>query len=98
MMQAEFDIARDKLEALTGRSWKQMATLLEDLPLETPEPSEPNKWIELAQAQNPSIMAALQQTEVLRHASRQQTSRMLPTVDLVAQHQRTLQQPSFNPQ
>lgn len=97
-LQAEFDIARDKLEALTGRSWKQMATLLEDLPLETPEPSEPNKWIELAQAQNPSIVAALQQTEVLRHASRQQTSRMLPTVDLVAQHQRTLQQPSFNPQ
>src|SRR5699024_5870016 len=33
MMQAEFDIARDKLEALTGRSWQQMATLLEDLPL-----------------------------------------------------------------
>lgn len=88
MMQAEFDIARDKLEALTGRSWQQMATLLEDLPLNTPEPAEPNKWMELAQAQNPSLIAAQQQTEVLRYNARQQTSAMLPTVDLVAQHQR----------
>lgn len=88
MMQAEFDIARDKLEALTGRSWQQMATLLEDLPLNTPEPAEPNKWMELAQAQNPSLLAAQQQTEVLRYNARQQTSAMLPTVDLVAQHQR----------
>src|SRR5690554_5002498 len=98
MMQAEFDIARDKLEALTGRSWQQMATLLEDLPLNMPEPAEPNKWMELAQAQNPSLIAVQQQTEVLRYSARQHTSAMLPTVDLVAQHQRTLQQPSFNPQ
>lgn len=97
MMQAEFDIARDKLEALTGRPWQQMATLLEDLPLNTPEPAEPNKWMELAQAQNPSLLAVQQQTEVLRYTARQQTSNMLPTVDLVAQHQRTLQQPSYTP-
>lgn len=88
MMQAEFDIARDKLEALTGRPWQQIATLLEDLPLNTPQPAEPNKWMELAQAQNPNLLAAKQQTEVLRYTARQQTSNMLPTVDLVAQHQR----------
>jgi len=88
LAQAEFDIARDKLEALTGRPWQNMATLQSDLPLNKPVPAEPEKWMELAQGQNPSLLAAKQQTEVLRHAASQHASAQLPTVDLVAQHQR----------
>lgn len=88
MAQSEFDIARDKLEALTGRPWQTMATLQSDLPLNKPEPAEPEKWMELAQGQNPMLLAAKQQTEVLRHTANQHASAQLPTVDLVAQHQR----------
>lgn len=88
MAEAEFDIARDKLEALTGRPWQTMATLQSDLPLNKPNPAEPEKWMELAQGQNPALLAAKQQSEVLRHTANQHASAQLPTVDLVAQHQR----------
>lgn len=88
MYQSEFDINRDKLEALTGRNWDKMATLLEDLPLNPPEPSEPQKWQELAQGQNPGLLAVKQQSEVLRQSAKQDASKHLPTVDLVAQYQR----------
>ena len=88
VLESEFDIARDRLEALTGRSWQSLAALQEELPLSGPEPAEPTQWVELARQQNPMLLAALHESESARHFARQQTSAQLPTVDLVARHQR----------
>ncbi len=54
----EFDIARDQLETLTGRKWETLAELRDDLPMEGPQPSKMNAWIDKAAYQNPQILAA----------------------------------------
>ncbi|WP_111655612.1 TolC family outer membrane protein [Isoalcanivorax indicus] len=88
VLESEFDIARDRLEALTGRTWQSLAALREELPLSGPEPAEPSQWVELARQQNPGILASLHESEATRYLARQETAAMAPTVDLVAQHQR----------
>ncbi|MCK0538691.1 TolC family outer membrane protein [Alcanivorax quisquiliarum] len=88
LAEADFDIARDRLEALTGRSWESLAALQEDLPLDGPQPAEPQQWVEMARQQNPTVLAALYQAETARHFASQRAWDHGPTVDLVAQHQR----------
>jgi outer membrane protein len=88
LAEADFDIARDRLEALTGRTWESLAALQEELPLTGPEPANPQQWVELARQQNPTILAALYQSESSRYFASQQAWAHGPTVDLVAQHQR----------
>ncbi|WP_290537342.1 hypothetical protein [Alcanivorax sp.] len=54
----EYDIARDQLETLTGRKWETLAELRDNLPMEGPQPSNMNAWIDKAAYQNPQILAA----------------------------------------
>lgn len=89
VLESEFDIARDRLEALTGRTWQSLAALRDELPLSGPEPADPTQWVELAREQNPALLASLHESEAARYLARQDSYAMAPTVDLIAQHQRT---------
>ena len=85
---ADFGIARDRLEALTDRSWDTLATLRAELPLAGPDPEDPQEWVSRARENNPVILAALRASDAARYESRSRLSDQLPTVDFVAQHQR----------
>ena len=81
--ESEFFIARDRLEALTGKRWEELALLSDNLPLSGPEPADPKQWMERARANNPQVTASQFSAEAARYTARQQLSRQLPTVDLV---------------
>lgn len=83
--ESDFHIARDRLEALTGKRWEQLAVLREELPLAGPDPADPAKWVKLAQESNPGVVAADFSAKSARYQARQGLSAQLPTVDLVGQ-------------
>ncbi|MEY1660956.1 TolC family outer membrane protein [Isoalcanivorax beigongshangi] len=88
LAEAQFEIARDRLEALTNRNWDSLAKLQDDLPLDGPLPAKSEEWVELARARNPQLLMALYQSEVQQNNARVQAWAHSPTVDFVAQHQR----------
>lgn len=92
---SEFLIARDKLEALTGKRWQELAVLGEDLPLNGPQPAEPSKWVERARAQNPQVQASESGAEAARQNARQRLAGQLPTVDLIGSWQDADQTQAF---
>lgn len=85
--QSDFQIARDQLEALTGKRWDSLDGLREELPMAGPEPAAPDTWVEKAQANNPQVVAARFQAESAKAASRQALGAQLPSVNLVGQYQ-----------
>lgn len=84
---SEFLIARDKLEALTGKRWEKLAVLGDELPLNGPQPAEPARWVERARAQNPQVQARESGAEAARQNARQRLAGQLPTVDLIGSWQ-----------
>jgi outer membrane protein len=80
------DIAREALREITGQEPLAPATLQEKMPLLTPEPADIGQWVEKANTQNLSLIAA----EAAARASAEELSRReaghYPTLDLVANH------------
>lgn len=80
------DIAREALREITGQEPLAPATLQEKMPLLTPEPADIGQWVEKANSQNLSLIAA----EAAARASAEELSRReaghYPTLDLVANH------------
>jgi outer membrane protein len=80
------DIAREELREITGEEPLAPATLQQEMPLLTPEPADIRQWVEKAQAQNLSLIAA----EAAARAAAEELSRReaghYPTLDLVANH------------
>ena len=83
----EFDIARDQLATLTGRKWETLAELRDDLPMEGPQPSKMNAWIDKAAYQNPQILAARYSAKAAGFTADRQLGAMLPKVQLFAEYQ-----------
>jgi len=85
--QSDFQIARDQLEALTGKRWDSLDGLREELPMAGPEPAAPDTWVQQAQANNPQVVAARYQAESAKSVSRQALGAQLPSVNLIGQYQ-----------
>lgn len=85
--QSDFQIARDQLEALTGKRWDSLDGLRAELPMAGPQPSDPATWVEQAQANNPQVVAARYQAESAKAVSRQALGTQLPSVNLIGQYQ-----------
>ncbi|BAP15399.1 outer membrane protein TolC [Alcanivorax sp. NBRC 101098] len=83
----QYEIARDQLETLTGQKWATLLELRNELPMEGPQPTDMNDWIEKAKAQNPQVLAALYNTELTENTAKRQLGTMLPQVQLVGQYQ-----------
>ncbi len=87
--EAEFEIARDRLEAFSGRRWEQLAGLREEMPLEPPDPREPEAWVKMTREHNPMVVTAMHQRDGARYESNERFSAQLPEVNLVGQYQDT---------
>jgi outer membrane protein len=85
--EADFDISRDQLEALTGQSWASLAGLREELPMTGPEPAQPSHWMERARSNNPQVLASRYEADSAKATARQRTSAQLPTVNLVGRYE-----------
>ena len=87
LAEADFDISRDQLEAMTGKSWEKLAGLREDLPMTGPEPAQPSHWMERARSNNPQVLASRYEADSAKAAARQRTSAQLPSVNLVGRYE-----------
>ncbi len=83
---ADIDL-HSKQEALiqiTRGAPAALATLTARLPLENPEPADPEKWTAAAQAQNPQIKVQEQALEIALQEIEKNRGGHYPTLDLVA--------------
>ena len=87
LAEADFDICRDQLEAMTGKTWEKLAGLREDLPMSGPEPAQPSHWMERARSNNPQVLASRYEADSAKAAARQRTSAQLPSVNLVGRYE-----------
>ncbi len=78
--------ARQALQEITGSAPQTLNPLRESMTLESPNPADVERWLEIALAHNHSIAAARWATEVRRKQIDQARAERHPTVDLVANH------------
>ena len=88
LIQAEnaLDNAREALQEIIMQSVDQLAPLAEELPLNPPQPQNPETWADTAQTQNLSLQAALYGVDITRMNIALQDAGDSPTVDLVGSH------------
>ncbi len=82
----DFSIARDQLEAFTGRKWTELAELRKNLPMGNPQPDDMSAWLDKASYQNPDIMAARYSAKEAGFTAKRQLGAMLPKVQLVGSY------------
>lgn len=85
--QSDFGIARDRLEALTGKRWESLNSLQEKLPMSGAEPNDPAVWVEQAQANNPQVVIARKNADAAKAMSKQSLGAQMPSVNLIGQYQ-----------
>lgn len=78
--------SRQALLVLTGTPFEELQRLADDAPLVPPNPEDKEKWVEIAQEQNLSLIAAKFAAEVARQGIEINRSDNYPTLDLVAQY------------
>jgi outer membrane protein len=85
---AENDLAtaREALRQLTGVDYAALAPLGDDLPLLSPDPQDPERWVEAAQEGNLRLRAARQGVEIARQEIKRQRAGHYPSLDLVGSH------------
>ncbi|MCW8907087.1 MAG: TolC family outer membrane protein [Sedimenticola sp.] len=88
LIQAEnaLDNAREAQQEIIKQSVDQLVPLAEELPLNPPQPQNPERWANTAQTQNLSLQAALYGVDVARMNIDLQDAGDSPTVDLVGSH------------
>lgn len=84
----EIDNAREALRSIIERRVGPLAHVRETLPLTSPDPDEPDRWVERAVEQNPQYLAARAAAETARQGMRQARAGHYPEVDLVASRTR----------
>ena len=76
--------AEDQLEEITGQKYDALAKPGDDMPLNTPEPADESKWVNISLEQNATLVAARLNADVARDNVKVAFGGHLPTVDIVA--------------
>jgi outer membrane protein len=76
--------ARDALREVAGAWFENFARLAQDIPLDSPEPSDVEEWVAQALQFNPSVLQQRSRVDVAQADLRIARSGHLPTVDLTA--------------
>lgn len=80
------DNEKERLRELIGNSEANLNRLQEEIKLNLPDPTDISQWAKVAETNNFSIIAQINQTEVSRKQVTLQKSGHLPTVDIVANY------------
>lgn len=74
----------DQLQEITGQKYDALAKPGTDMPLNTPDPADENRWVETSLEQNLSLISSRLAADIARDNVRVAFGGHLPTVDLVA--------------
>lgn len=88
LIQAEnaLDNAWEAQQEIIKQSVEELAPLAEELPLNPPQPQNPEQWAETAQTENLSLQAASYGVDIARLNIEVQDAGDSPTLDLVGSH------------
>lgn len=88
LIQAEnaLDNAREAQQEIIKQAVDQLAPLVAELPLNPPQPANPEQWADTAQTQNLSLQAAVYGVDIARLNIDVQDAGDSPTLDLVGSH------------
>lgn len=78
------DDAKEALRELTGTSFEEYDSLQAELPLVEPNPTSAEDWVEMALAENPSVLASRAAVEVADATVQLERSGHFPTLDFTA--------------
>src|SRR3569833_1845403 len=76
--------AEDQLEEITGEKYDSLTKPGDDMPLNTPEPADEGKWVNISLVQTATLIAARLNADVARDAVQVAFGGHLPTVSIVA--------------
>lgn len=76
--------ARELLRELTGEPFDSLASPVDDMPLESPEPANEEQWVTTALEQNLRVISARLATDIAKEDVRVARSGHFPTLDIVA--------------
>jgi outer membrane protein len=76
--------AEDQLEEITGEKYDSLVKPGDDMPLNTPEPADESKWVNISLEQNATLIAARLNADIARDNVKVAFGGHLPTVELVA--------------
>lgn len=76
--------AKEALRELTAQGFEEFDRLQEVLPLVEPDPNNADRWVEIALANNPTVLSARAAVEVADANMRLERSGHFPTLDFVA--------------
>lgn len=80
--------ARQALREITGRSFDKVPVLKDEFPLETPQPTAPEAWVETALRQNLALSARRESVEVARQEIDRQKAGHYPSLNVLVQNNR----------
>jgi outer membrane protein len=76
--------AEDQLQEITAQKYDALAKPGTDMPLNTPDPADENRWVETSLEQNLALIASRLNADIARDNVRVAFGGHLPTVDIVA--------------
>lgn len=77
--------AREFLREITGEYVSELSAPSDELPLNTPDPADERSWIDLATAQNLTLISARLDEQLARDEISFQRTGHYPTIDLIAE-------------
>lgn len=75
--------AHEALREITGQYYQQLSSLMEDTPLDPPQPASVDNWVKVALEQNLALLAGRQDLEIAELEVSRRRGERLPTLDLV---------------
>jgi len=84
--QSQLDTNRENLREIIGRDPVALSVLKDEVPLMSPDPADINQWVEKAQKQNLSLLAAEAAARAAQEELNKRQAGHYPTLDLVASH------------
>jgi outer membrane protein len=76
--------AEDQLQEITGQKYEQLAKPGGDMPLQSPQPADESRWVELSLDQNLTLISSRLGADIARDNVRVAEGGHLPTLDLLA--------------
>jgi outer membrane protein len=81
--------AGDQLSEITGQKYDSLSKPGDDMPLNTPQPADEDRWVTVSLDQNVSLLSSRLNADIARENVRIAFGGHLPTLDLLASKSRT---------
>lgn len=88
--------AREALREITGTSFEEYSRLINDIPLEIPQPSSADEWVAIALETSPTVLQQMAQLGVARADLRIARAGHLPTLSLSGRYSRNVNNELFD--